>query len=121
MVEIFNYIENHSGNYGLRNESKQGVDKDLVRLRSKTINLEENKILNSKDLYYFYINLHQTNNILPVKKEIKKLTGLSDHNLRKLNDELKQQNLLKLLDNQKLQVIDFEDELNKKRIKKLEG
>lgn len=121
MVEIFSYIEKHSINYGMLKASKQVIDKDSQGLRHNIINLEKNKINDSKSLYHFYINLQRTDNILPVKKEIKKLTGLSDHKLRKLNDELYDQKLLRLLKNQKLQVVDYQDELNKKRIKKLEG
>lgn len=121
MVEIFSYIEKHSINYGTLKASKQVIDKDSQGLRNNLVSLEKTKIEDSKSLYHFYINLHRTDNILPVKKEIKQMTGLSDYYLRLFNDELYDQKLLRLLKNQKLQVVDYQDELNKKRIKKLEG
>jgi hypothetical protein len=119
LVESLNYIKQHSQFYGVKNNKTLEVIEDKLGLREKIIKGERVEIDNSQHLYKFYINLNLTNNILPVKKEIKQYTNLSDHQLRKLHDELKTQGLLKLIDNQKLKVIDVNNELEVKRLKKL--
>jgi len=118
LVEILNYINQHSEFYGVKSNKTLEVIEDKAGLREKILKGERVEIDNSKHLYKFYINLNLTNNILPVKKEIQEMTGLSEHMIRKLHDELKKQGLLSLIDNQKLKVIDINNELEVKRLKK---
>lgn len=118
LVEILNYIKQHSHVWGENKNKTLELINDSIALREKFLRGERVEIDNSKHLYKFYINLNLTNNILPVKKEIQDITGLSDHMIRKLHDELKTQGLLRLVDNQKLKVVDIENELEVRRLKK---
>ncbi|MFW9969321.1 MAG: FtsK/SpoIIIE domain-containing protein [Candidatus Odinarchaeota archaeon] len=118
LVDALNYIKQHSRSYLESENNVPALISSSETLREKISQGVKVEIDNSKTLYNFYINLQQTNNILPIKKEIKQYTNLSDHQLRKLNEELKQQGLLKLIDNKKLKVIDIDNELEVKRLKK---